>query len=449
MALPTLQRTWLFSTNNRINFVSLNDTTSRVLFAIKNFLVATLGYAVKYTCDGTTGPTSANDHTDRWLSPASCTTRGAGTANPQSFAVLTDSNTAVGATGVLTGTANFSNGETVTTGSKTYTFQTVLTNVDGNVLIGASLAATLANLANAINLGAGAGTTYAAATTANTFVSATAGATTVTLTALTFGPTGNTIATTETIANASFANATLTGGSGVDILLTYQGATDDFFKLSMSVGALFTPAGTATNQPTATDETIIMPNTTLGVGSATSGDRILHLMGSTDKKGFRAFIYRANTLVNWLGIESVNSTVTGVSWPSATVGWATANATLNSATNGHVLITSTTVGGGNGGGTRIGSTNLAAHGGGVSFANSAALNGVFSSSNTELNAASPLTPLGLYSNLATLQGKLGDRVDMYAPWAVSISQGNVFGASQWVLFGTAIHPWNGGPVILS
>ena len=56
-------------------------------------------------------------------------------------------------------------GQTVTVGSKIYTFQTVLTNVDGNVFIGASLTATLANLLNALNLGAGSGTAYAAATT--------------------------------------------------------------------------------------------------------------------------------------------------------------------------------------------------------------------------------------------------------------------------------------------
>jgi hypothetical protein len=55
--------------------------------------------------------------------------------------------------------------QTVTIGSKVYTFQTVLTSVDGNVFIGASLTATLANLLNAINLGAGSGTAYAAATT--------------------------------------------------------------------------------------------------------------------------------------------------------------------------------------------------------------------------------------------------------------------------------------------
>lgn len=68
--------------------------------------------------------------------------------------------------GVLTLTGNAGNTETVTVGTKVYTFQTTLTNVDGNVLIGATAAASIQNLVNAINLGPGAGTAYAAATVA-------------------------------------------------------------------------------------------------------------------------------------------------------------------------------------------------------------------------------------------------------------------------------------------
>ncbi len=122
------------------------------------------------------------------------------------------------ATGTLTATANFANGETVTTGSKTYTFQTVLTNVDGNVLIGASASDSLDNLIAAINLGAGSGTLYAAATTANTFVSALAGAgDTMVLSARIGGTAGNAYATTETATNASFGAATLSGGANSNV----------------------------------------------------------------------------------------------------------------------------------------------------------------------------------------------------------------------------------------
>jgi hypothetical protein len=71
--------------------------------------------------------------------------------------------------------ANFSDGDTITVGGKTYTFQTTLTNVDGHVLISPGfVAGTLAYLALAITDG-GLGVRgfgYASDTTANTQVTA-------------------------------------------------------------------------------------------------------------------------------------------------------------------------------------------------------------------------------------------------------------------------------------
>lgn len=133
------------------------------------------------------------------------------------------------ATGTLTATGNFADNDTVTTGSKVYTLQTTLTNVDGNVLIGATASDSLDNLIAAINLGAGSGTLYAAATTANGFVSAAAGpGDTMDVAALTAGAGGNAIATTETSANASWGGATLSGGSTANfaVLLPSQIPSD-------------------------------------------------------------------------------------------------------------------------------------------------------------------------------------------------------------------------------
>lgn len=89
---------------------------------------------------------------------------------------------------------NPTDGNVTNIAGKNYQFQAALTNVDGNVLIGANLAATILNLQAAVNLGAGAGSAYAAATTANpgctiTEVSPSA----VICTATTVGPTGNTL----------------------------------------------------------------------------------------------------------------------------------------------------------------------------------------------------------------------------------------------------------------
>lgn len=66
--------------------------------------------------------------------------------------------------------------------TKVYTFQTVLTNVDGHVLRGADATASILNLKNAMILGAGSGTTYAAATTVNPYLSASASGTVLTIT---------------------------------------------------------------------------------------------------------------------------------------------------------------------------------------------------------------------------------------------------------------------------
>ena len=127
---------------------------------------------------------------------------------------LTETGGATPAQGTLTDSDNFANTETVTIDGKVYTFQTVLTNVDGNVFIGVGLVDSLLNLLRAINLGAGSGSLYAAATTLHATVSAIASdATTMTVQAKVGGPGGDAITTTTDGANASWGGATLSGGS--------------------------------------------------------------------------------------------------------------------------------------------------------------------------------------------------------------------------------------------
>lgn len=123
--------------------------------------------------------------------------------------------TLVHASGTLTASGVFTDTQTVVVGGKTYTTQTALTNVDGNVLIGANAAATLQNLYDAINLTGTPGTQYATAMTRNSNVEATAvTATTLVVKAKVPGTTGNLIASTETQTNAAWGAATLAGGSG-------------------------------------------------------------------------------------------------------------------------------------------------------------------------------------------------------------------------------------------
>ena len=110
-------------------------------------------------------------------------------------------------------------GETLTIGSKTYTFEAALTDVDGNVAIGGDLATTQANFAAAIDLGPGSGTAYAASMTKNTDVRADSGGfdsdDRLELRARASGTAGNSIAVSETFDAEEnfFDGTTLAGGT--------------------------------------------------------------------------------------------------------------------------------------------------------------------------------------------------------------------------------------------
>ncbi len=119
------------------------------------------------------------------------------------------------ATETLTLAGNAVAAEDVTLGSKTYTWTDPLGAADGDVLVGGSADASLNNLIAAIGLGAGAGTVYAAATTANTDATAVAGAgDTMDVTAISYvTATGNAVVTTENMTQGSFSDTTMSGGT--------------------------------------------------------------------------------------------------------------------------------------------------------------------------------------------------------------------------------------------
>lgn len=121
----------------------------------------------------------------------------------------------VQATGTLTLNSDAGNNETVTIGSRTYTFKTTLTGAANEVVRGVTATATLDNLIAAINGAAGAGTAYGTGTVAHADVTAVAGSgDTMDVTAKMAGTDGNAIATTETLADASsvWGDTTLDGG---------------------------------------------------------------------------------------------------------------------------------------------------------------------------------------------------------------------------------------------
>lgn len=148
------------------------------------------------------------------------------------------------ATAVLTGTDVFSDGETVQIGNITYTFKTTLaTNPvePFQVLIGASLAASLDNLKLAINAGTNAGE-YSAGTYAHPQVTATTNTNTAqTVEARDFGTSFNTLPVSEQCANASWGAATLASGVATvanEVLIGGSAAASlDNLKLAINGGA--------------------------------------------------------------------------------------------------------------------------------------------------------------------------------------------------------------------
>lgn len=86
---PILSKLWTITPNVRNTFTTLLDMGA--WFAFTNFSgLITNGWSVKYTCDGTTGPTSSSDHTNRLVSRTNFTTQGAAAGNAQSFFVVTN-----------------------------------------------------------------------------------------------------------------------------------------------------------------------------------------------------------------------------------------------------------------------------------------------------------------------------------------------------------------------
>lgn len=121
------------------------------------------------------------------------------------------------ATGTLTTTGVFADGETVTVGSQTYTLKSPFVNAANNIDASGSTSATLDNLKRAINGDGVAGTNYGTGTTVNASAYATSTATTLDLMAKVGGTAGNSVATTETCTNASFGGATLSGGAATNV----------------------------------------------------------------------------------------------------------------------------------------------------------------------------------------------------------------------------------------
>lgn len=222
-----------FSTQSNLrvqNVITLepNETKSVVIFASEDdptFLLISPNVRTALTTGTNLLKVGTPADDDAYIASGDVDEETTGLATAKRFVLTSDTtliaslaSTAIAASLALTISSIASaDTQTVVIGGQTYTFNTSLTNTANNVLIGADVTAMAANLAAAINAGAGAGTNYGTGTVANASVTASSAAGVVTVTAITAGTAGNSVAVSETLTNGAWTGGAtnLSGGENV------------------------------------------------------------------------------------------------------------------------------------------------------------------------------------------------------------------------------------------
>jgi flagellar hook protein FlgE len=200
----------------------LNQNGTQIYTRAGDFTLNSSGYLVDSSGNNVMGYPSVNGaiNTNSSLIPIQISSGQSyppnATSNMQLDMNLDATGIPTAATGTLTLTGNANNDETASIEGTTYTFVTALSTnptVPDQVLIGGTPAATLTNLAEAVNgTAADAGTNYSTGTTALGNVTATASGSTLSLLCNATGTSGDSISTTTNMATGSFGSSTLTGG---------------------------------------------------------------------------------------------------------------------------------------------------------------------------------------------------------------------------------------------
>ncbi len=241
----------------------------------------------------------------------------------------------------------------------------------------------------------------------------------------------------------------ITDGSGVDYCFSFNSASDDVFRLGISPGGIYVVAGTANQQPTATDEVtaVTIPS---WVNTTASGDRMWHLWGSRDKTMWRCVNSRLGAFQSFLGVDRLASNVYA---PVTFVGLAPVVV---------MFLNSSAISSGAGASTGSPSVNTGARAarvhvngvdatvlcGGTVEANLGSITSiVFGIERPELQGGGGdlLTTLGCSSNGSLASGKLGNHYDWWVCYSNSIAAfGDVFGNLELFVAGDGIVlPWDG------
>lgn len=253
--------------------------------------------------------------------------------------------------------------------------------------------------------------------------------------------------TRATVAGAPQSWIVLRDGSGVDILLTYQGASDDIARFSFSASQLFVAAGTPTHQPTATDERVITSAVTV-IGSTASGDRLWNGWVDSTFKLCRFAVIRAQTLVGLVwGVEEVDSAVTGGSTWTPPVWGFSLSATTNHMPNGSTAGIAKPI-------VASVAQSPAVQLGAENIGGSSTIYTHISGGKPDLQGGIgfPLFPLVIGSNTAGSAGKLGNLYDWWIGRTAGEFVGDIYGDLEFIhictVQGTAtatagVWPWDG------
>lgn len=249
----------------------------------------------------------------------------------------------------------------------------------------------------------------------------------------------------------------LTDGNGCDVLMAYQGGSADVFRLSFSPGGLYVAAGTPNQQPTATDECVIVSGRSI-VDPTASANRVFHFMGTSDKKMFRAIVHRSGAGVSLWGVEKVTSeTVAPTTFSPASWGFFYSQFTYGGG-SGTVQGNYSTTGGGLAKVHTNQDVNAQIGGGGEAFSSvGGASGGFWSAEKPSLQGGNGelLVPIGCTSSTSKAIGKLGTRIDWWGAVTDASgtpAQGDSFDATTTnalVAIGGHVLPWNGtnAPVV--
>lgn len=234
-----------------------------------------------------------------------------------------------------------------------------------------------------------------------------------------------------TVAAASQAWYVLTGGQGEQVLITFQGATDDVCRISYSSGGLFVLAGTTNNQPTATDELVLLSAVSIVNSPSSSADRILHVWARDDGKGFRCAIFQNSAMAGPLFfVEEFSYGLSGV--PNVTVLPVTGGAYATGLLGATNLAGSFTP---NQSGmlvrTRVSSVNFNCQSGfAMETCNGTTSTPAAFSSPQELHGGTFVPyPLGIVGLTTGSKGRLGNMIDMWCVNPSGLALGDGFGNS--------------------